>query len=112
MMDSQQVVCEFPSPVLFLLAKISNIPKMLTLEKQVFMIKKLSKFLEGFGSVLNLFPTKNTRQIILPKLIDRQSLQQDWEKIGMDMWNACGGLESKYKMQHKDVHEQYEGRTK
>ena len=78
------------------------------------MKSKFSKFLEGFSSILCLFPSKNNRQINLPKFSLNHSLQNDWEKIGMDMWKACGVVESKYVKinRHKDVHEQHERRSK
>ena len=55
---------------------------------------KINKLLEGIGSILSLFPRKNERKIKLPSSSIYTLLQNDWEKIGSDMWQVVGAIES------------------
>ena len=51
-------------------------------------LDKITKLLEGIGSVIFLYPPENKRKISLPVSAVSTSLKNDWEKIGLDMWQA------------------------
>ena len=55
---------------------------------------KLTKFLEGIGSIISLFPQENRHKVTLPTASVSASLKNDWEKIGLDMWQAYQTIES------------------
>ena len=51
-------------------------------------LDKIAKFLEGFGSVLSLVPPENTRKITPLTSSIKESLNNDWQVIGKDMWKG------------------------
>jgi hypothetical protein len=60
-------------------------------------LDKLAKFLEGVGSLICLYPANNgKRKIILSPFLHDDPLKKDWERVGLDMWEACQKAESQY----------------
>ncbi len=57
-------------------------------------LDKIAKFLEGVASVISLYPQENKHKITLPTSSVCNSLKNDWEKIGLDMWQAYRTVES------------------
>jgi len=55
---------------------------------------KIAKILEGIGSVLFLFPQENKRKVTLPCSSVSTSLKNDWQSVGLDMWQAFQTIES------------------
>ncbi len=57
-------------------------------------LDKISKLLEGFSSVICLYPKENKRKLTLPTDSISSSLNNDWQKIGVDMWQSFHTIES------------------
>jgi len=73
-------------------------------------LDKLTKFLEGIGSLICLYPNENRRKITLPSSSIGGTLKNDWEKIGLDMWKAYRVAESQHleAKQHRDRNDRFE----
>lgn len=56
-------------------------------------LDKIAKIIEGVASIICLYPQENKHKITLPTLSIRSSLKNDWEKIGLDMWQAYQTIE-------------------
>jgi hypothetical protein len=56
-------------------------------------LDKIAKILEGIASIISLYPQKNKHKITLSTTSIRNSLKNDWEKIGLDMWQAYQTIE-------------------
>ncbi|HSW87631.1 MAG TPA: hypothetical protein VLG12_00540 [Candidatus Saccharimonadales bacterium] len=57
-------------------------------------LDKISKLLEGFSSIICLYPKENKRGLTLPIASTNSSLNNDWQKIGIDMWQSLHTIES------------------
>lgn len=58
--------------------------------------EKITKFLEGVGSLISVHPMTNNRKINLPEGMNHGGFKSDWDKIGQDMWRACQTMSIKY----------------
>ncbi len=57
-------------------------------------LDKISKLLEGFSSVICLYPKESERKLTVPTVSINSALNNDWRKIGNDMWYSFHTIES------------------
>ncbi len=57
-------------------------------------VDKIAKFLERIASIISFYPQENTHKITMPTSSVCDSLKNDWEKIGLDMWQAFKTVKS------------------
>ncbi|HEX4045018.1 MAG TPA: hypothetical protein VHZ76_05060 [Gammaproteobacteria bacterium] len=70
----------------------------------------LTKFLEGIGSIICLYPKENRREIKLPSSSICGALKEDWKKVGLDMWKAYHVVDSQHleTKQHRGKDDRFE----
>lgn len=59
-------------------------------------LKNLPDFWSGFRSVFSIWPTYPPQRVLSDKEAreaDRKALQEDWDLVGQDMWEAINLLE-------------------
>lgn len=73
-------------------------------------LENFIKLVKRITSSIFYFPENKKRTISLPPLPINSSLNSDWEKIGLDMWNAIHKLESQkfLKNRYKDNNDRNE----
>jgi hypothetical protein len=65
-------------------------------------LDRIAKLLEGFSSIICLFPQENKRKLTLPTSSVKTSLNNDWQNIALDMWQSFRTIESqKIEINHR-----------
>ena len=65
------------------------------------MLKSLKNFIKGMSSIFCLDPRSSPlnqkKKLYNPAKSDKEVLQEDWKKVGQDLWKVIGKIDKEIK---------------